>query len=44
VSLRWRIAAVLAGVAVLVGALAAVGAYISTANQLRASLDESLVS
>jgi two-component system, OmpR family, sensor histidine kinase MprB len=42
-SLRWRIAAALAGVAVVVGVLAAVGAYVTTSQQLRSSIDESLV-
>jgi two-component system sensor histidine kinase MprB len=42
-SLRWRIALGLAAVAALVGALAAAGAYLTTARQLRHSVDETLV-
>ena len=42
-SLRWRIVAGLAVIAALVGTLAAVGAFVSTDNQLRASVDESLI-
>jgi len=41
-SLRWRIAAALAAVAAAIGGLVAVGAYLSTADQLRSSIDESL--
>ncbi len=43
-SLRWRIAAALAAVAAAVGALVAVGAYVSVSDQLRSSIDESLSS
>jgi two-component system sensor histidine kinase MprB len=42
-SLRWRIVAGLAVIAALVSTLAAVGAFVSTDNQLRTSIDESLV-
>jgi two-component system sensor histidine kinase MprB len=42
VSLRWRIALGLAGIAALVSALGAVGAYVTTKNQLEQSLDDSL--
>ena len=42
-SLRWRIAIGLAVIAALVGALAAVGAYVTTRNQLEESIDDSLV-
>ena len=42
-SLRWRIAIGLGLVAALVGAFAAVGAYVTTARQLRSAVDESLV-
>jgi two-component system sensor histidine kinase MprB len=42
-SLRWRIVAGLAVIAALVSTLAAVGAFVSTDNQLRTSVDESLV-
>ena len=42
-SLRWRIVAGLAVIAALVSTLAAVGAFVSTDNQLRASVDESLI-
>jgi len=41
-SLRWRIAAALAAVAAAIGGLVAVGAYLSTADQLHSSIDESL--
>ena len=42
-SLRWRIALGLAAVAALVGAFAAAGAYLTTARQLRNSVDETLL-
>jgi two-component system sensor histidine kinase MprB len=42
-SLRWRIAAGLAAIAAFVCALAAVGAYLSTARQLQAGVDNSLL-
>ena len=42
-SLRWRIALGLALVAALVGAFAAVGAYVTTARQLSSSVDETLL-
>lgn len=42
-SLRWRIGAALAGTAALVGVAAAGGAYVQTARQLRAGIDDSLV-
>jgi two-component system sensor histidine kinase MprB len=42
-SLRWRIALGLAAVAALVGAFAAAGAYVTTARQLRNSVDDTLV-
>ena len=42
VSLRWRIVLAMAGVAALVGALAATGSYIATSRQLYAAVDESL--
>jgi two-component system sensor histidine kinase MprB len=41
-SLRWRIALALAALAAVVGALAATGAYVATARQLHAAMDESL--
>ena len=41
-SLRWRIVLAMAGVAALVGALAATGSYIATSRQLYAAVDESL--
>ena len=43
-SLRWRIALGLALIAAVVGAAAATGAYLSTAQQLENGVDESLVS
>jgi two-component system sensor histidine kinase MprB len=43
VSLRWRIAAGLAAIAALVYALAAFGAYVATSRQLRAGVDDSLL-
>ncbi|TMK64788.1 MAG: HAMP domain-containing histidine kinase [Actinobacteria bacterium] len=42
-SLRWRIAAGLALIALLVGVVAALGSYLSTSDQLQASVDESLL-
>jgi two-component system sensor histidine kinase MprB len=42
VSLRWRIALGLGAIAAVVSAIAAAGAYFSTANQLDSSLDDSL--
>lgn len=42
-SLRWRIVAGLAVIAALVSTLAALGSFVSTDNQLRSSVDESLV-
>jgi two-component system sensor histidine kinase MprB len=42
-SLRWRIALGLGLVAALVGALAAVGSYVTTARQLRSAIDETLL-
>lgn len=42
-SLRWRIVLAMAGVAALVGALAAAGAYVATSRQLYAAVDDSLV-
>jgi two-component system, OmpR family, sensor histidine kinase MprB len=41
-SLRWRIALSLATVAAVVGALAAGGAYVATAKQIKTSIDTSL--
>ena len=41
-SLRWRIVLAMAGVAALVGTLAATGAYITTSRQLYAAVDDSL--
>jgi two-component system sensor histidine kinase MprB len=41
-SIRWQIALALAAVAAAVGAAAGVGGYVTTGNQLRASVDESL--
>jgi two-component system sensor histidine kinase MprB len=43
-SLRWRIALGLALIAAIVGAAAATGAYVSTAQQLENGVDESLLS
>ncbi|MGE0878145.1 MAG: ATP-binding protein [Acidimicrobiia bacterium] len=42
-SLRWKIALILAAVAAGVGAIAATGAYVVTAHQLQAAIDDSLV-
>jgi two-component system sensor histidine kinase MprB len=42
-SLRWRIAAALAGVAALVGIAAAVGAYLTMSQQLQSTIDHSLL-
>ena len=42
-SLRWRIVLALAAIAAAVGALAATGAYLTTAHQLESSIDDSLV-
>jgi hypothetical protein len=42
-SLRWRIALGLAAIAALVCAFGAVGAYVTTANQLADSIDDSLL-
>lgn len=41
-SLRWRIASILALVALGVGAFAALASYLSTASQLRAGIDDTL--
>ncbi|MCU0267990.1 MAG: HAMP domain-containing histidine kinase [Acidimicrobiales bacterium] len=43
-SLRWRIALALAGVAAVVGTLAAAGAYLATRAQLEQAVDDSLES
>jgi two-component system sensor histidine kinase MprB len=43
VSLRWRIALGLAGIAALVSAIGAVGAYLTTERQLEQSVDDSLL-
>ena len=42
-SLRWRIALGLALVAALVGTFAAVGAYVTTARQIRSGVDETML-
>ena len=41
-TLRWRIASILAVVALSVGALAAIAAYVSTSSQLRSGIDDTL--
>jgi two-component system, OmpR family, sensor histidine kinase MprB len=43
-TLRWRITLILAGVALAVGVGAALAAYLSTAAQLRAGIDDTLTS
>src|SRR4051812_35506906 len=43
-SLRWRIASILALVALGVGAFAAVASYLTTASELRAGIDDTLQS
>lgn len=43
-SLRWRIAAILAAVALGVGLFAAAASYVSTASQLRSGIDDTLKS
>jgi two-component system sensor histidine kinase MprB len=43
-TLRWRIAFILAAVAFAVGAFAAIAAYLSTESQLRSGIDETLKS
>jgi two-component system sensor histidine kinase MprB len=42
VTLRWRIALILAAVALGVGAFAAIASYLGTASQLRSGIDETL--
>jgi len=42
VTLRWRIASILAVVALSVGAFATVASYLSTASQLRSGIDDTL--
>ncbi|MEZ5264141.1 MAG: HAMP domain-containing sensor histidine kinase [Acidimicrobiales bacterium] len=42
-SLRWRIALALGGIAALVGSAAAVGSYVATDRQVRSELDRSLL-
>src|SRR5205823_4873149 len=42
VSLRWRIALILAVVALIVGAFAAIASYVTTESQLQSTIDETL--
>jgi two-component system sensor histidine kinase MprB len=42
VTLRWRIALILAGVALAAGAFAATASYLRTASQMRAGIDDAL--
>jgi len=44
VTLRWRIALILAVVALVVGAFAAIASYVRTESQLRSSIDDTLKS
>src|SRR5699024_2353510 len=41
-TLRWRIALMLAGVALLVGLFVAITAYLTTASELRSGIDDTL--
>jgi hypothetical protein len=42
VTLRWRIALILAALALAVGAFAAIASYVRTESQLRSSIDDTL--